>query len=510
MVFINISTLFILTLLMLSNLVIINAIISCNTDEDCNISCEGNRECLSETIQCPIDYKCTIACTGTLSCVGITINASLSSELIINGCSDSSTCSLSEIYCPINNSTKKCSISGNNNIRLGINYYAINGWADINVNYTGDYSVDSSIMYCLSDYSISCSLANHSFECNPNGDISCNNGITPSPTQTTSLPTTYPTTVPTTNQPTIPTATPMSFKTTINRTISTTTVDCGTGHSAADTCYITCSYVQDNAALEANCGDVGKCYIDCDEQKCLRDGIINATLANSLEIFGTGRECLKGSHIYLPYNGNATIIIDTQGSYGMDGIIKQAFIHSQFTDYIHVECNDPLRDDGTKDICRELNILAADATHLSVIINGADMYGGAVIECPTNSILEPSCIINATNGAVVSDLVIDAGNGTMPKNVQFYGGTGNLFFNINFWCENGQQSIQYDTTLGTFNGTGVCWVNPTQIPTTFTPTTTAPTTVNPTTNPTTSIPTTITPTTTNPTITNSPTTTNPT
>eukprot|EP01084_Bolivina_argentea_P277579 473932_1 len=210
MAFINIPTLLILTLLILSNLMIINAIITCNTDEDCNISsCEGNRKCLSETIQCPIDYKCTIACTGTLSCVGITINASLSSELIINGCSDSSTCSLSEIYCPINNSTKKCSISGNNNIRHGIHYYAINGWADINVNYTGDYSVDSSKMHCLSDYSISCSLANHSFQCNPNGDISCNNGITPSPTETTSLPTTYPTTVPTTTQPTIPTAAPI-------------------------------------------------------------------------------------------------------------------------------------------------------------------------------------------------------------------------------------------------------------------------------------------------------------
>eukprot|EP01084_Bolivina_argentea_P277580 473933_1 len=173
--------------------------------------------------------------------------------------------------------------------------------------------------------------------------------------------------------------------TTINRNINTTSVDCGTGHSTSDTCYITCNYIEDNSGLTANCGDAGKCYIDCDEQKCLRDGIINATFTNSLEIFATGRECVKGTQIYLPYNGNATIIVDTQGLTGMDGIIKQAVIHSQSTDYIHVECNDPLNNDNTKDICKELDILAADATHLSVTINGADFYNGAIIECPTNS-----------------------------------------------------------------------------------------------------------------------------
>ncbi len=188
----------------------------CNEGEDCTFICNGNQACKGAIIVCPVDYTCTITCSGNGACEGAMINGSSSSELIINGCIGGKRCIDSEIHCPPNNGTsKRCSISGDNNIRNNIKYYAINGWSDVNtIGYTGDHSIDNSNMFCLSDYSLSCFLADTSFECDPNGDTFCNDGITP-------LPTTSPTNIPTIS-PTMPLTTTPTISPTVQPTLEPT------------------------------------------------------------------------------------------------------------------------------------------------------------------------------------------------------------------------------------------------------------------------------------------------
>eukprot|EP01084_Bolivina_argentea_P056812 103910_1 len=239
-------------------------------------------------------------------------------------------------------------------------------------------------------------------------------------------------------------------------------VSCGIGNNPDDICYIDCENTSDNSGVIADCGDAGNCYINCDRQKCLRDGIINATYANSLQIVATAKECLKACQIYLPSNGNATIIVNTGLNGGNDGIAKAAKIYSQSTDHIHFECNDPLKNDNSKDECNEVDIFAGSANYLSVTINGGawnENSGRGSIHCPYNSVISPSCIINATNADSIDNLMINAGNGTVPKDIIFYGGISDVFSAVHIFCENNEIKNTYDKITGSFYGTGVCWQN---------------------------------------------------
>eukprot|EP01083_Nonionella_stella_P014467 40630_1 len=152
---------------------------TCQEEEDCNIYCDGEHACQFATLLCPQDYKCTVTCNNSFACSNATINASSSSELsIIDGCRDSNTCTFLDIYCPQHNdTTKRCTISGNDNIRTGVHYYAVHGFADIAFIYSGNYTHTNSIMFCSSDYSHSCTMPSHSFTCDTNADTTCNNGI---------------------------------------------------------------------------------------------------------------------------------------------------------------------------------------------------------------------------------------------------------------------------------------------------------------------------------------------
>ena len=171
-----------------------NHTISCPEATNCDIVCNSTSNCSQKTIICPTELSCSILCES--GCDTLTINASFSSQLSVSGCSQNNSCSDLSIYCPPKqNATKKCEITGNRNIQNGMNIYAINGWSDVVVTNQNNYSISSLGMFCLSDYSQSCSVANNAFECDPNGSIICNDGVTVSPTLSpiTSNPTTKPT-----------------------------------------------------------------------------------------------------------------------------------------------------------------------------------------------------------------------------------------------------------------------------------------------------------------------------
>eukprot|EP01083_Nonionella_stella_P138308 420913_1 len=108
-------------------------------------------------------------------------------------------------------------------------------------------------------------------------------------------------------------------------------VHCGTNRTNTDTCKIKCENESDRKLIPRN----------CHKKRCMRESVINATLARTLTINATNMECLKLASVYLPIDGSATIIIDTQGVSGMDGIAKEATFYSQSTHHIDLTCHDP-------------------------------------------------------------------------------------------------------------------------------------------------------------------------
>eukprot|EP01083_Nonionella_stella_P068487 181852_1 len=160
----------------------------CDQGEDCTIQCTGSNSCRTATLLCPKDYKCTIQCIDEFACSNATINASLSSELTLNGCIDPNACSSLDIYCPAHtNKSKQCKISGNN-IRNDVHFFAIHGFSDLDVNYTGDYALNNAHMFCLTGYTQSCAVAPDSFLCDPSGDATCNGDLSITTTsETTTL-----------------------------------------------------------------------------------------------------------------------------------------------------------------------------------------------------------------------------------------------------------------------------------------------------------------------------------
>ena len=67
-----------------------------------------------------------------------------------------------------------------------LQFYAVNGFYDINFDYTGNNGYQGGIMHCNSGYSDSCWFANDSFSCNDRNTI-CNYGMEYSPTSEPSM-----------------------------------------------------------------------------------------------------------------------------------------------------------------------------------------------------------------------------------------------------------------------------------------------------------------------------------
>eukprot|EP00485_Elphidium_margaritaceum_P002725 CAMPEP_0202697674 /NCGR_PEP_ID=MMETSP1385-20130828/10988_1 /ASSEMBLY_ACC=CAM_ASM_000861 /TAXON_ID=933848 /ORGANISM="Elphidium margaritaceum" /LENGTH=619 /DNA_ID=CAMNT_0049354189 /DNA_START=70 /DNA_END=1926 /DNA_ORIENTATION=+ len=224
-----------------------NQRMECTPGQDCALKCDDFNACKDATLVCPENYACAVTCgdSTTNTCSDLNISGFASSQVTVNGC-DIAVCKQLHVYCPPNDAgTPRCALSGDG-LRNTINYYAQYGWLDVDTSgFTGGTRFSSSQMNCAAGFSSSCEIAFDSFECNPYGDTSCNDGSTPNPTPaptkmptaptaSTSGPTPMPTENPTTKTPTIrPTAAdPISSSTTTSTqstsaTATTSTEDNG-------------------------------------------------------------------------------------------------------------------------------------------------------------------------------------------------------------------------------------------------------------------------------------------
>jgi len=146
-----------------------NGEIRCDQNEECNINCDKPYSCTNTTIRCPSNHECHLTCTGDYSCTSCIVYAEQTTLFSLNDCSSGSDpCSLMTIFWP---STGV--INGGNGLHSNLNFYAVHGWNDIDTaQYTGNYDNDFyGTMYCMSDYSASCSFdAKSQFSCKNGGE----------------------------------------------------------------------------------------------------------------------------------------------------------------------------------------------------------------------------------------------------------------------------------------------------------------------------------------------------
>eukprot|EP01084_Bolivina_argentea_P206424 352456_1 len=213
----------------------INSEINCPYhSRNCIISCNGDSSCESSKIKSPINGDLTVNCNGKRSCIDSIFNGVKASTFNINGCKADQSCFDLSLYCPPNiNGHKKCFVEGNDNLGRkatltptrspskiptfrptiitynpsktpskqptpdptgkptpqpieyvydgGVKIFAINGWNDINIIYSGNFSITHyGTMLCGLDYNISCNLASNDWKCKDiknKNDINCNDII---------------------------------------------------------------------------------------------------------------------------------------------------------------------------------------------------------------------------------------------------------------------------------------------------------------------------------------------
>eukprot|EP01084_Bolivina_argentea_P132036 232990_1 len=139
-----------------------SAQINCAQATDCQITCNSttSSSCRQATINGPISHQLTVKCDGTSSCKQTEINAAYSSITSIIGCTQHNSCKELTLYCPQHTKTKNCYLQGNDNLD-NIQIYALNGWNDIDIKYSGtfiksDGTNTGGIMHCSDDYTQHC------------------------------------------------------------------------------------------------------------------------------------------------------------------------------------------------------------------------------------------------------------------------------------------------------------------------------------------------------------------
>ena len=157
-----------------------NSQINCPKDYPCNVQCLSSQSCEFAQFYCPIDQPCDIHCDAGSACNQASFNATYSSSFNLDGCATGFyTCTGVTIHFPPNvGGTPVATITGDNSLSAGISpsvplqFYAINGWSDVNVvGYTGDFSYPQGDMYCTNDYSVSCNFASAAWACDNPTDL---------------------------------------------------------------------------------------------------------------------------------------------------------------------------------------------------------------------------------------------------------------------------------------------------------------------------------------------------
>mmetsp|Transcript_73287 Transcript_73287/g.65980 ORF Transcript_73287/g.65980 Transcript_73287/m.65980 type:complete len:335 (-) Transcript_73287:61-1065(-) len=168
--------------------------IHCPVSGDCLIQCQSDESCKNNSISGPINGDLMVQCTGESSCIQSTIKAENADELDLSGCSRSDSCLDLTIHCPpmTNITNPNCFIQGNDNLGSysgqGINIYAMNGWQDVEVSYSGSYGLrHQGTMHCGSGYNSQCSFASSEWSC-IDEDAFCNTVWTPDTPSPTDAP----------------------------------------------------------------------------------------------------------------------------------------------------------------------------------------------------------------------------------------------------------------------------------------------------------------------------------
>eukprot|EP01084_Bolivina_argentea_P017919 33407_1 len=225
------------------------------------------------------------------------------------------------------------------------------------------------------------------------------------------------------------------------------------------TCTIHCNQV-DQRGYNFNCGTAEDCYFYCDEQKCAKEAVINASNSNNLYVIASGRECMKKSTVNAPNYGNAYLSMPSS----LKGFKEMNVKSGTHTKNIIIDCDSTQTD---KDECKLMNVYASTAEYLEINIANGIEFEEAIIECPVNSNYNgPSiapCIINASNNGKIGKLTINAPNG-IPKNVWIDIGSGQYIAPVTINCNLLSGSF---SSTSPFTSSSSCWWtdNPTNDPT---------------------------------------------
>eukprot|EP01084_Bolivina_argentea_P246257 412166_1 len=244
----------------------------------------------------------------------------------------------------------------------------------------------------------------------------------------------------------------------INPVSTSTSLFCDNA-TTNDTCIINCNLTYAVKESTINCGNAGECIINCYTKMCIEKAIINATNSKDFYIYAgatdTSQErCISDTDIYLPINGNATIIANNSGNEGEDYIIDDVTIYSQSTNRILISCigSDNYQRDRN---CDFKEIRASDAQYLEFHIfesrvERLDLY------CPVGSDYigdSSSCVINVANSTSIKDLNIHTEYG-WPTDITFIQNpSGNYKYSryqVTLYCNAGSN---YLSTAYSFEGT---------------------------------------------------------
>ena len=148
-----------------------NQRITCSSESACFIYCKQPYSCHNSQILCPLNQHCVISCGGEPNaCYGATIQAGFSSFFELDDCStgDHTTCQSMQIYFPPNlDGEKRAILNTGNNLKQNLTFYAIFGWADIDISgFTGTINNDiNGTMHCSYGYEQECKFASDKWSC---------------------------------------------------------------------------------------------------------------------------------------------------------------------------------------------------------------------------------------------------------------------------------------------------------------------------------------------------------
>lgn len=185
-----------------------DATIKCPEHGNCRIDCHSGSKhdvCTDVNISCPHDGDCALSCHDESACANAWIDARDASHFSLSCGSNSvlpstlASCPGLTVYFPLSsNGSANAKVSAGDDSGLiahsqPLQFYAVNGWADVDiVDYTGSFEDHSGQMHCGYAYDHSCDFHAANWSC-ANWYDDCNGNVGSQPA-TVQVPTTTTTT----------------------------------------------------------------------------------------------------------------------------------------------------------------------------------------------------------------------------------------------------------------------------------------------------------------------------